>query len=394
MTDKPVFPLRGAWPAGTGRPVATPIYPSVVYGAESPDALDDQYEGRAAGYTYSREGHPNASHLAAMVDALEGASGGMVLSSGMAAVSVAILGACRSGDHVIGGNQLYGRSLRMIREELPRMGIATDLVDPTDASAVEQALRPETKMVLLEVVSNPTLRIADVEGIATLCRNRGVLLAIDNTFTTPRGYQPLAQGADIVIHSLTKLLSGHSDAMLGYVVAQDAELNARMETLAVTMGFTASPFDSWLAERGLYSFDLRYDRAASNAEALANALAGMPGVRRVLYPTRPDHPDHNRAMGLLNGRGGNMVSFEIDGGRAATNALVRALEGVPFAPTLGDIGTTLSHPATSSHRALTVEGRAELGMSEGFFRVSVGVEPVDALIGAFEVAVRAAARAG
>ncbi len=390
MPDTPNLVRRTPWPESASRPVGTPIQPSVVYASDSPDALDAQYEGRAEGYTYAREGHPNADVLAAMIDRMEGAEGGLITGSGMAAVTAVLLGACRAGDHVVGGDQLYGRSLRLLRDDLPRLGIATSLADPTDAEAMAAALRPETRLVLVEVVSNPTLRVADMEGIARLCRDRGVLLAVDNTFTTPRGWQPFAHGADIVIHSVTKLLAGHSDATLGYVAARDPDLRAAIRTLAVTMGFTPSPFDCWLAERGLYSFPLRYDRAEENAARLADHIAGLPGVARVLYPLRPDHPDHNRAAGLLGDRGGNMVSFEIAGGRAAANRLTRAAPQIAFAPTLGDIGTTLSHPASSSHRGLTPEARAALGITEGFFRVSVGVEDVELLRRDFATAIAAA----
>jgi cystathionine gamma-synthase len=398
MTDTPVprrTPVRRSrWPEGAGRALGTPLQPSVVYVSDSPDALDAQYEGRAPGYTYAREGHPNADVLAAKIDALEGAEGGLITGSGMAAVAATLLGLLRAGDHVVGGDQLYGRSLRMLGEELPRLGIASTLADATDAAAVAAALRPETRLVLVEVVSNPTLRVADMEGIARLCRDRGILLAVDNTFTTPRGWRPLEHGADIVIHSVTKLLAGHSDATLGYVAARDPGHRAAIEGTAVTLGLTPSPFDCWLAERGLHSFELRYDRAEANAARLADHLAGLPGVRRVLYPTRPDHPDHNRAVALLGARGGNMVSFEIAGGRAAANALTRAAPQIAFAPTLGDIGTTLSHPASSSHRALDPEARVALGISEGFFRVSVGIEEADLLIAEFTAAIAAARAEG
>ncbi|WP_111536702.1 trans-sulfuration enzyme family protein [Palleronia aestuarii] len=388
----PTTPVRRtAWPASSSRPVGTPLQPSVVYAAESPDRLDDLYEGRDRGYSYAREAHPNAEVLATKIDALEGASGGFVVGSGMAAVTAALMGLLEDGDHLIGADQLYGRSLRMLGTELPRLGIATSLADPTDVAAMEAAIRPETKMILIEVVSNPTLRVADLDGIAALCKRHGILLAVDNTFTTPRAIRPFEHGADIVIHSVTKLLAGHSDATLGYVVARDPELNARMLGFAVTLGLTASPFDCWLAERGVYSFELRYDRAEENARALADHLHGLPGMERVVYPGRTDHPDHNRIDALLGTRTGNMVTFEIAGGREAANRLVRAAQNIAFAPTLGDIGTTLSHPATSSHRALTPEGRAALGLSEGSFRVSVGVEPAELLCAEFEAAVRAAA---
>ena len=195
---------------------------------------------------------------------------------------------------------------------MPRLGIATSLADPTDAAAMEAAIRPETKLILIEVVSNPTIRVADVTGIVRAAKARGVLVAVDNTFTTPRAFRPFDHGADIVIHSVTKLLAGHSDATLGYVAARDPALRERIRTTAVTMGFTPSPFDCWLAERGLFSFDLRYDRAEATAARLAEALAGMKGVRKVLYPTRTDHPDHNRAAALLGARGSHMLSFEIE----------------------------------------------------------------------------------
>jgi cystathionine beta-lyase/cystathionine gamma-synthase len=377
-------------PRSASRPVVTPLSPSVVYASDTPDALDDQYEGRVHGYTYSREGHPNADVVAARMDALEGGQGGVVTGSGMAAVSAVLLGILSSGDHVIGGNQLYGRSLRMMKEDLPRLGIATSLADPGDVAAVRAAIRPETRMILVEVVSNPTLRLADLDGLAALCRERGILLAVDNTFTTPRPIRPFDHGADIVIQSLTKLLSGHSDVMLGYVVARDPALNDRMRVFSVTTGMTPSPFDCWLAERGMLSFDLRFDRCQATAAVLADHLADLPGVRRVIYPMRADHPDHALAQSLLGAQGGNMVSFELEGGRSAANAFTAAADGLSFAPTLGDIGTTLSHPASSSHRALTPDERAALGLSEGFFRVSVGLEDPEVLKSVFSEAVAAA----
>lgn len=374
----------GGLPESASTPIVTPLMPAVAYASESPDSLDAQYEGELSGYTYAREGHPNADILAQRIDALEGASGGIVTSSGMSAVAAVLMGLLSNGDHVIGADQLYGRSLRLMNEDLPRMGVATTLVDPTSVDAVEAALRPETKMVLIEVVSNPTLRIADLDGIAALCRKKGVLLAVDNTFTTPLAIKPFERGADIVIHSVTKLLAGHSDVTLGYVVAKDEAVNDRLRVFAVTTGLTPSPFDCWLAERGLASFELRFDRAQETAEKLANFLAGHPKVKRALYPTRPDHPDAARAQSVLQGQGCNMVSFEIDGGRAEANAFAKAAEGIAFAPTLGDVGTTLSHSASSSHRALSPEGRAALGITEGFFRVSVGLEKPDDLIAVFE----------
>jgi cystathionine beta-lyase/cystathionine gamma-synthase len=381
------------FPRDASSPVVTPLSPSVVYASETPDALDDQYEGRAMGYTYSREGHPNADVVAERMDTMENMIGGIVTGSGMGAITAVLMGLLKSGEHVIGGNQLYGRCLRLMKEDLPRLGIATSLADPGDVDAMRAAIRPETRMILVEVASNPTLRIADIDGIAALCREKGILFVVDNTFTTPRAFQPFDHGADIVIHSITKLLAGHSDVMLGYVVARDTDLNTQMRVFAVTTGLTPSPFDCWLAERGMLSFDLRFERSQDTAARLADHIAGLKGVKRVIYPMRSDHPDHARAVDLLKGQGCNMVSFELTGGRAAANAFTRAAEGLAFAPTLGDVGTTLSHPASSSHRALTVEERGTLGLSEGFFRISVGLEDPDALKTIFTDAVAAAANA-
>ena len=388
MEDRPAM-RRARLPGSVSRPVATPIHPSVVYASDTPDGLDAQYEGRSSGWTYSREGHPNAAVLAGLVDAMEGASGGIVTGSGMAAVTAVMMALLERGDHVLGGDQLYGRSLRLMAEELPRLGFETTLADPTDAEAFAAAVRPNTRLILVEVVSNPTLRVADMEAIARIARESGALLVVDNTFTTPAAYRPFERGADVVVHSITKLLAGHSDAMLGYVAARDPEIARRLSVTAVTLGLTPSPFDCWLAERGLYTFGLRFRAACEGAAALADALAETPGVARVIYPGRADHPDRARAEALL-GAWGNMVSFEVEGGRAAANALTAAAPAIAFAPTLGDVATTLSHPASSSHRGLTPEGRAALGIGEGFFRVSVGVEPPEVLIAEFRDAIAAA----
>ena len=374
---------------GVSRPVVTPIQPSVVYASPSPDVLDQQYSGETKGFTYAREGHPNAELLAQKIDMLEGVEGGLILGSGMAAVTAALMGILSAGDHVIGGDQLYGRSLRLMNQDLNRFGIQTSVADPTDAEAIRAAIRPETKMILVEVVSNPTLRVADMVGIAKVAKEAGVLLAVDNTFTTPIGFRPFEHGADIVIHSVTKLLAGHSDVTLGYVVARDAALQKMIYDFAVTTGMTPSPYECWLAERGLFTFPLRFDRAEANAALLADHLATLPGVETVLYPGRADHPDHARAKELLGGRFGNMVSFVAKGDRAEANRIVQAAPQLAFAPTLGDVGTTVSHAASSSHRGMTPEARAALGITEGFFRVSVGIEDIELLKSDFSQALAA-----
>ena len=391
MTDTIVPRIH--WSDGVSRPVATPLHMSVVYASASPDELDDQYEGRAAGHTYSREGHPNAVVLAERIAELEGAPNpGWVTGSGMAALSAVMLALGGKGARVVGGDQLYGRTRRMMAEDLPRFGFDTTLADPTDAGAFADAIGDDARIVLIEAVSNPTLRVAEVSAIVRAAKSAGAIVVVDNTFTTPAGFRPFEYGADVVVHSVTKLLAGHSDAMLGWVCAKDAELQKRIETLSVTLGLTPSPFDCWLAERGLHSFALRQAQAERSAGRLADRLADLRGVTRVIYPGRADHPDRAAAEALLLGPG-NMLSFEVEGGRAAANRLTEAMTGLPFAPTLGDVATTLSHPASSSHRGLSAAAREAIGITEGFFRVSVGIEPPERLVAAFEAGV-AASQAG
>jgi cystathionine gamma-synthase len=367
-----------------------PIVPSVVFAARDVDQMNGVYEGQEQGFTYAREGSPNAELLAAKIAALEGADAGLVTSSGMSAVAAIMLGLLKGGDHIVAGNQLYGRTMRLVSQELPRLGFATDLVDATDAAAVERAMRPDTRLLLVEVVSNPLLRIPDIEALAALARARGVLLVVDNTFPTPLAFRPLALGAHVIFHSITKMLAGHSDVTLG-AVCGSRELITPIRDAIVTWGLNGSPFDCWLAERGMNTLELRVARSNTNAAALAEFLARQPAVRRVFYPGRADHPDHAVARRLLGDQFGNMVTFEIDGGRETVNRFMQALQSIPFAPTLGDVSTIISHPAVTSHRGLTAAAREALGIREGTIRVSVGVEAFALLEDEFSAALGAVA---
>ncbi len=394
MTDKTRRPLRRQQlPESASRPMVTPIFPSVVYRTPDPDALDDLYEGRSAGYSYAREGHPNASQLATLIDGMEGTTGGIITGSGMSAITSALLASLGAGDRVLAGDQLYGRSLRLLTSDFPRLGIAADLADPTDATAFGRAVTGKTRAILIELVSNPTLRIADFTAIARIAREHALTLIVDNTFTTPRAFQPLGQGADIVVHSVTKLLAGHADVTLGYAAARDPAHGERLRDIATTWGLSPAPQECWLAERGLYTFDLRFDQACRNAAFLADRLADHAGVEAVFYPGRADHPDHARAKALFGATCGNMVSFRIGGGRVAANALTRAAPRIAFAPTLGDVSTTLSHPASSSHRALPAATRVAFGITEGFFRLSVGIEDAATIWRELQAAIDAASAA-
>ena len=384
---------RTPFPRSATSPLVSPIVPTAVFVARDADHMNRVYEGHEQGFTYGREGSPNAELLAAKIASLEGAECGLITSSGMSAVAAILLGLLKAGDHVVAGNQLYGRTLRLVTQELPRLGFATDVVDATDVAAVERAIRPETRLLLVEVVSNPLLRVPDIVELSALARSRGVLFAVDNTFPTPLACRPLALGAAIVFHSVTKMLAGHSDLTLGAICAA-RELAAPIREAIVTWGLNGSPFDCWLAERGMHTLELRVARANANAAALADFLARQPAVCRVLYPGRADHPDHAVARRLFGDQFGNMVTFEIAGGRDTVNRFMQALQSIPFAPTLGDVSTIISHPAVTSHRGLTAAARDALGIHEGTIRVSVGVEAFSLLEDEFLTALSAVASAG
>jgi cystathionine gamma-synthase len=379
---------RTTFPRSATTPLVSPIVPAAVFVARDADHMNSIYEGQEQGFTYGREGSPNAEVLAGKIASLEGAESGVITSSGMSAVAAILLGLLKAGDHLVAGNQLYGRTLRLVTQELPRLGFASDVVDATDVAAVERAIGPNTRLLLVEVVSNPLLRIPDIAALATIARSRGVLLVVDNTFPTPLAFRPLSLGASLVLHSVTKMLAGHSDVTLG-AICGSRELTNPIREAIVTWGLNGSPFDCWLAERGLHTLELRVARGNANAAALADFLARQPGVRRVFYPGRPDHPDHAVARRLLGEQFGNMVTFEIDGGRDAVNRFMQALRSIPFAPTLGDVSTIISHPAVTSHRGLTAAARDALGIGEGTIRVSVGVEPFSLLEEEFAAALSA-----
>lgn len=374
-------------PASVTQPLVTPLFPSVVYRATDADEMDRVYERRDPGFTYAREGHPNAEIVANRVAGLEGAEAGVAVASGMAAAGAVVLALLKAGDHVVAANQLYGRTLRMLGQELPRLGVDVSLIDATDASAVARAIRPNTRMVLVEVVSNPLLRVIDIPAIGQSANSVAAEFVVDNTFPTPLGYRPFRDGATIVLHSVTKLLAGHSDVTLG-AICGSAERMARIREVAVTWGWTPSPFDCWLSERGMHTLALRFERSQQNAAALADFFANQSAVARVIYPGRSDHPDHAVACRIFQHGFGAMLSFELRGGRTAANRFLRRLQNIPFAPTLGDVSTMVSHPASTSHRALAPDERVRLGIDDGLIRISVGIESLDLLVTEFETALR------
>jgi cystathionine beta-lyase/cystathionine gamma-synthase len=361
---------------GVTTPLAPPLYQSSVYALPDLDALDRVSDGQERGFVYARDGHPNAARLAAKLAELEGAEWAAVCGSGMAAVSAVFLATLGKGDRVVATHHLYGRTTQLLREELPRFGVETTFVEVGDLDGMRKALDRPARLVLVETLSNPLLRAADVEALAELAHARGCLLVVDNTFATPVLTRPLELGADVVVESLTKMIAGHSDVTLGFVGGR-GDLGERVPRVVTVWGLGPGPFDCWLTERGLATLPLRVRAASANAAALADWLASRPGVGRVVYPGRPDHPDHALASRLLRGGFGNMLCFELPGGRETVNRFMRRACGVPFCPSLGDTATTCSHPATTSHRFVPPAEKERMGIHDGLVRLSVGVEDLE-----------------
>jgi cystathionine beta-lyase/cystathionine gamma-synthase len=362
-----------------------PLYQSAVYTLPDLDALDRIYNAEAPGFIYARDAHPNARALAADLARLENAAWAVVCGSGMSALTAAVLACVQQGDRVLASHRLYGRTTTLLVQELARFGVRTSLVDVCQLDQVAEALKQPARLLIVETLSNPLLRVADVPALTHLCHNSGCQVLVDNTFATPILYRPLEDGADFVVESLTKLMGGHSDVTLGLVCGRGDQEPTVSQTVSI-WGLMSSPFECWLAHRGLATLPLRCHAACANAAILADWLAEQPGVSSVVYPGRRDHPDHELAGRLLGGRFGNMLCFELAGGREAVNRLMHSAPAIPFSPSLGHTGTTLSHPGTTSHRYVSPAERRRQNITDGLLRLSVGLEPVEEI--------KAALRAG
>lgn len=358
------------------RPLAPPLQPSAVYQIHGLDQVDALYEGHASGYIYARDSHPNARELAARLTTLEGSEASLICASGMAAESALALAILSAGAHVALSDGVYGRTQALFRRELARFQVHVDGFDASDPASLAAVIRPETAMVFAETLSNPLLRVADLPGLAEIAHHAGTLLVVDNTFA-PLICRPLDLGAGAVVHSLTKLIGGHSDLTLGTVCGPAALLD-QVSPVAATFGLSANPFDCWLCLRSLATLPLRSRQSCDNALILAERLGTHPQVRAVHYPGLPSHPDHDRARRLLSGGFGTIVTIDL-GGRAEADGFIQRLEHIPFAPSLGDVTTTLSHPATTSHRGQSTDLWQRQGITPGLVRLSIGLEHPDDL---------------
>jgi len=363
-------------PLGESTPLVPPLYQSSVYTLPDLDALDRIMNAEAPGFIYARDAHPNARRLAEQLADMEGAKWAAICGSGMGAISAILLATLQQGDRIVASNRLYGRTTQLFGQELPRFGVTTESVDCNDLDQVETALDKGARVLFVETVSNPLLRLVDIEALGKLAKSRDTMLIVDNTFATPVLTRPLDLGADVVMESLTKMIGGHSDVTLGMIAGKGDLLPQVSATISI-WGLASNPFDCWLAERGLITLPLRMRAACANAAVLADWLVDQSGVSRVIYPGRSDHPDHELADRLLQGGFGNMLCFELSGGRNAVNRFLHRAPGIPSSPSLGNATTTLSHPSTTTHRYVSPAEKKRQGISDGLIRLSVGVEDIE-----------------
>ena len=358
--------------------MVTPIYQSSTFTFRDAQHAMDVMSGKEKGNVYTRHGNPTVRAVEDKITELEGAGDSLAFSSGMAAISTTLLALVRSGDNIVAMDSLYGGTFELLRDVLPRTGISVTLVDGTDAPAVEKAITAETKVLYLESPANPTMRVVDVRRLSGLARVRGVLTVIDSTFATPVNQLPLALGADVVLHSATKYLAGHSDLVAGTASAS-SEIVTAVRGFRKILGGVMDPHAAWLLLRGLKTLSVRVERQNRSAMELAVFLKAHPAVERVHYPGLTDHPDHSIAKSQMSGFGG-MLSFEVKGGFAPASKFASSLQVATLAPSLGGVETLVTQPATTSHFWLSPAERAKAGISDGLVRVSVGLEDAEDLI--------------
>lgn len=349
--------------------VTVPIYQVSTYKQEA--------IGKHKGYEYSRTGNPTRHALETYIAELEGGARGLAFGSGMAALST-ILSLFDQGDHLVVGDDVYGGTYRVVTKVFMRLGLDATFVDTSDLAAVEAAIRPETKAIVMETPTNPLLKVSDIAAIAQITRAKGVLLIVDNTFMTPYWQNPLDLGADIVFHSATKYLGGHSDVVAGLVVTKDAELGERLHFLQNAIGGILGPQDSFLLHRGMKTLGVRMEEHEANARRIAQWLAERRDLARVIYPGLADHPGHELMKRQARGFGG-MISFDVGSGERA-EAVLAKVKWFTLAESLGAVESLISVPARMTHASIPAERRAELGITDGLIRISVGIEDVEDLI--------------
>lgn len=363
---------------GTGA-IIVPVYQTVNF------VFDEV--GKPHGYEYSRSGNPTRTALEQCLASLEEAGFGLAFASGMAAVD-AVLSLLRPGDHVVAAQHVYGGTFRLFESVYVPRGITFTYVDGTRPEAFAAAMRPATKFAWIETPANPLLQLVDVRAVARIAHEGGARLVADNTFASPYFQRPLTQGADIVLHSTTKYISGHSDVIGGAVLTSDPQVHEQLKFHQNAAGAVPGPWDCWLSLRGLKTLALRMRQHEANAQAIARFLAGHRKVEQTIYPGLPDHPQHALAKAQMDGFGA-IVTFRVPGGTARVQRFVGALKLFLFAESLGGVESLVCHPATMSHAVLSPDDRRAAGITDGTLRLSVGIEDVEDLIADLDQALQA-----
>ncbi len=358
--------------------VTVPIFATSTYVQEE--------LGKHKGYEYSRVSNPTRTRLEENLAALEGGISSRVFASGMAAIH-AITSMYKLGDHVVCGNDLYGGVPRLFNQILADFGLEFTYVDTSDVRNVERAIRKNTRMVYVETPTNPLMALSDIQAISRICRGKKVELVVDNTFMSPYFQQPLALGADMVVHSTTKFLNGHSDGLGGVVVCTKLEQAEKLAFVQKAAGAILSPFECWLVLRGVKTLAVRMEQHDRNGREVARFLAAHKKVRRVFYPGMPDHPQHELAQRQMSGFG-SMITFET-GSLSNARKMLRKVRVCSLGESLGGVETLISHPATMTHAALGEKGRKEIGITDGMVRISVGIENVEDIIADLDAALAA-----
>jgi cystathionine beta-lyase/cystathionine gamma-synthase len=354
-------------------PVAPPLYQSSTF---------TNPIGSTAQVVYTRYGNnPNQVAIAKRLALLEGAEAAIFVASGMGAAALAHLAILRPGDHLLSSEWIYGGVHRLFSQEFGRLGIEVSFVNPLETRTWKRALRKRTRAIFIETPTNPLLRVLDIEPFATLCKAEGLALIVDSTFATPMNFRPLEHGADVVIHSATKYLNGHSDVIAGAVVGTESVIE-EVRRLMQVWGQALDPMAAWLIERGMKTLAVRVARQNATGVAVAEWCAAQPAFSAVHHPSLPSHPDHKTARRMLNGFGG-MLAVELKGGAAAADRFLRNLTIATHAPSLGGAETLVSEPRLTSHASLTPAQRAKAGIPDGFLRFSLGLEDADDLIADF-----------
>jgi len=371
-------------PSGS-RPLTPPIYQTNVFVFEDMDAVESIWESKKPGFVYGRYGTANHTMLEDLVAALEGAEAAVACASGMGATTAMLLGLFAPGDHLVSARDLYGSTAAFLADEGRRIGVETDFVDATDPAAILGALRSSTRAVFVEAISNPLLRLVDVPAIAPELLRRGIDLIVDASMASPAVFRPLEHGATMVMHSLTKFISGHGD-VTGGLLAGRREPMARVRAAMIRAGTNLGPFDAWLATRGARTLAVRMERQCATALALAQFLQRLTSVERVYYPGLASHQQHGLARRLMPRLHGAMLSFDLRGGAPAVERFMDRTRLLEFAPSFGDVATTWTYPDRTSHRRVSDADKAAMGIGPGLVRVSVGLEDAGELMADLEAA--------